>query len=183
MHTNIPDLQPKLLQNDLVKIRPLTKIDFEQLYAVAADPLIWELHPNHDRYKREVFQVYFDSAIASKSAFLILDKNTNELIGSTRYYDYDPKLSKIAIGYSFMARQYWGGQYNKAIKTLLLNHTFDFVKTVVFHIGSSNFRSQRATVKLGAVKTGEFDIDPITNIAANYEYEMQKQDWLVKSNE
>jgi RimJ/RimL family protein N-acetyltransferase len=175
--TDLPNLQPDILEDDLVKIVPLTDTDFERLFAIATDPLIWELHPETNRYKREVFQPFFDGAVASETAFLIFDKATNDLIGSTRYYDYDPEVSKMAIGYSFLSRKYWGGQYNRAIKTLLLNYAFGFVDTVLFHIGATNLRSQRATAKLGAKKIGEFRHDPITNIADNYEYEIRKEVW------
>ncbi len=56
------NLQPTL-ENEFVKIQPLQESDFERLYAVACDPLIWEQHPNKDRYKREVFENFFKGAI------------------------------------------------------------------------------------------------------------------------
>jgi RimJ/RimL family protein N-acetyltransferase len=74
-----------------------------------------------------------------------------------------------------LSRKYWGGQYNKAVKMLLLNYAFGFVEAVLFHIGANNFRSQNATVKLGAKKIREFNHDPITKIAANFEYELEKK--------
>ena len=51
----IINLQP-VLENEIIRLQPLQQDDFERLYAVASDPLIWEQHPNKDRYKREVFQ-------------------------------------------------------------------------------------------------------------------------------
>ena len=48
------NLQPTL-QNDLIILRPLRENDFEALYEVAKDPLIWEQHPSRERYKREVY--------------------------------------------------------------------------------------------------------------------------------
>jgi hypothetical protein len=82
------DLQPSL-ENESVKIQPLQSIDFEVLYSVASDPLIWEQHPNKDRYKREVFETFFKGAMESGAAFLVIDKKTNKVIGSSRYYDLD----------------------------------------------------------------------------------------------
>jgi hypothetical protein len=52
------DLQPSFNDN-LISVVPLKESDFENLYAVAADPLIWEQHPNPDRYKKQVFEVFF----------------------------------------------------------------------------------------------------------------------------
>ena len=90
------------LQNNFVKLEPLKETDFEKLYAVANDPLLWEQHPNKDRYKREVFEVFFKGAVESKGAYLIYDIKTNELIGSSRYYDLDKEKSSITIGLSLI---------------------------------------------------------------------------------
>jgi RimJ/RimL family protein N-acetyltransferase len=152
------NLQPIHLHNDLVQLTPLTADDFEELFAVASDPLIWEQHPNPDRYQRPVFLNYFDGAMASKGAFLINDALTGAAIGSSRFYDHKPDLQEIKIGYTFFSRECWGKPYNSNVKQLMLAHAFTFVERVVFHVGASNFRSQRAMEKLGAIKTGEEEV-------------------------
>src|SRR5215212_7131768 len=111
MTTATINWQPDNLEDNIVKLKPLSESDFEDLFEVASDPLIWEQHPSKDRYKREVFQTYFDGAISSKTAFLILDKSCDKIIGCTRYYDCKPENSSIAIGFTFLSRQYWGGLY------------------------------------------------------------------------
>jgi RimJ/RimL family protein N-acetyltransferase len=168
-------LQPQSLSDNLVELIPLAKDDFERLFLVASDPLIWEQHPSRDRYKREVFQKYFDGALESGGAFLVFDKSTNELIGSSRYYDLKP--SSVAIGYTFLARKYWGGNYNKAMKELMLNHAFQFVDSVVFHVGPDNIRSQKAVLKIGAKKTGEVELDYYGGKLLHFEYEIKKSTW------
>ena len=119
------DLQPTL-ENDLITIVPLQASDFEKLYAVASDPLVWEQHPNKDRYQRAIFENFFEGAMASKGAFLVLDNTTGEVIGSSRYYDLDLDNKSVFIGYTFLSRAYWGGQYNRALKKLMLDHAFNF---------------------------------------------------------
>jgi RimJ/RimL family protein N-acetyltransferase len=171
------NLQPTL-QDDLVQLRPLQEGDFEKLFAVASDPLLWEQHPIKDRYKREVFQIFFDGAVASKSAFLIYEKATGELMGSTRYYDYKPALSQIAIGFTFIARKYWGGKYNFAMKKLMMDYAFHHVDTILYHIGAGNIRSQKALLKLGGKKTREMDLDHNGEKILHYEYEISKTDWI-----
>jgi len=171
------DWQPYNLEDSIVKLVPLAASDFENLFAVASDPLIWEQHPAKDRYKKDVFQLYFDGAVSSGSAFLITDKLTGQVIGSTRYYDYKPEKSGIAIGFTFLARQYWGGLYNKSAKKLLLDYAFQFVDNVYFHIGPDNIRSQRAILKIGAVKINEVEIENNGQKSLHYEYLVQKQDW------
>ncbi|HEY1038580.1 MAG TPA: GNAT family N-acetyltransferase [Bacteroidia bacterium] len=152
------DLQPHL-QNEFVRIQALKPDDFEILYAVANDPLLWEQHPNRDRYKREVFENFFKGAIESKGAFLVFDNKTNKVIGSSRFYDLDVEKSCIAIGYTFISRDHWGSTYNHALKGLMVDHAFTFVNTVVFHIGAVNVRSQRAIEKFGAKKIGEIEME------------------------
>lgn len=147
--------QPHNLANSVVKLVPLTTNDFEALFAVASDPLIWEQHPASNRYQREIFQDFFDSAIESKGAFLIVNPETDAVIGSTRFYNYCEEESKIIIGYTFYAREYWGGTHNPACKKLMMEYAFRFVDTVTFEIAAVNIRSQRAIQKLGATKVSE----------------------------
>jgi len=147
------DLQSNL-RGELVELRPLTPRDWEQLFAVASDPLIWEQHPESDRYKEDVFRVFFREALESCGAFVVIDNATDQIIGSTRFYGYDAEKSEIEIGWTFLARKYWGGRYNAEMKRLLLNHAFKFVESVVFLVGEKNFRSQRAMEKIGAIKIG-----------------------------
>lgn len=149
------ELQPLHLKNELVELIPLQPAHFNELYQVAADPLIWEQHPNPDRYKKEVFDNYFKGAIASDGAFLIKNTVTGNAIGSSRFYDYVPEKSEIKIGYTFFSRDCWGKPFNKEVKTLMINYILKFVDNVIFHVGAENIRSQKAMEKLGAVKISE----------------------------
>jgi RimJ/RimL family protein N-acetyltransferase len=148
------ELQPKI-ENSWIKLEPLDPGDFEALYSVASDPLIWEQHPNKNRYEREVFTTFFRGAIESGGALRVIDNRTGTLIGSSRYYDLDAAQRIVAIGYTFIARKNWGGQYNRALKSLMLDHAFQFVDRVIFHVGAVNLRSRRAMEKLGGIHIGE----------------------------
>jgi N-acetyltransferase len=147
------DLQPHL-KGELLELRPLTPEDWDDLFAVASDALIWEQHPESDRFKEDVFRVFFREAMESGGAFVVIDKKTQEIIGSTRFYGYDPAKSEVEIGWTFLARKYWGGRYNAEMKRLLLDHAFQFVEAVVFLVGEKNFRSQKAMEKIGAIREG-----------------------------
>ena len=171
------ELQPTL-ENALVKLVPLKQEDFDILYQAASDPLIWEQHPDRFRYKKNVFEKYFEGAIKSGGAFLVVEKNSDEVIGSSRYYDFDKEKKSIAIGYTFLAKKYWGTTYNRAMKTLMLDHAFKFVDTVIFHIGAKNIRSQKAIEKLGVTKVGEIEINyPGEDERLNFIYEMDTNTW------
>jgi N-acetyltransferase len=147
------DFQPHL-KGDLVELRPLRREDWDDLFAVASDPLIWEQHPAHDRYQEDVFRVFFNEGLECGGGFAILNKETRQIIGSTRFYGYDAEKSEIEIGWTFLARRYWGGHYNREVKQLMLRHAFLFVETVVFKVGENNMRSRKALEKIGAVLSG-----------------------------
>jgi RimJ/RimL family protein N-acetyltransferase len=147
------ELQPTLV-GSLITLRPLREEDFPDLFAVSSDPLIWEQHPDWDRYKEDVFREFFRVAMASGGALVAIDNVDGRMIGSSRYFGYDPRHSEIEIGWTFLARAYWGGIYNGEMKQLMLSHAFRFVNRVVFLIGETNIRSQRAVEKIGGVRTG-----------------------------
>ena len=122
------------------------------MFAAAADPLIWEVHPVRERYREPVFREFFDSGLESGMAFAIVDRRTATIIGSSRYHDYRPELDELEIGWTFLARSHWGGSYNREIKQLMLAHAFQFVGKVIFMVGETNWRSQRAMEKIGGIR-------------------------------
>src|SRR5580765_3169783 len=127
------DLQP-VLKGELLELRPLRAEDWDDLYAVASDPLIWEQHPSNDRYKEEVFKEFFREAMESGGALIALDAKDGKVLGSSRFHGYDPEQSEIEIGWTFLARSHWGGRYNGEMKKLMLDHAFRFVNSVIFVI-------------------------------------------------
>lgn len=168
------NIQP-ILENGQVILYPLQENDFEALYAVAADPKIWEQHPNKDRWKREVFKTFFEGALQSKGAFKIVDKATGNVIGSTRIYDYNEQENSLFIGYTFYAVQYWGRGINHSVKAMMLEYLFQFVSKVYFHIGASNIRSQIAIGRIGAKKIAEQEVTYFGEAPRlNFVYEISK---------
>ena len=147
------DLQPTL-KGDLLELRPLRAEDFHDLHAVAADPLIWEQHPVRDRYREEVFREFFREALESGGTLIAIDARQGQVIGSSRFHGYDTGKSEIEIGWTFLARPYWGGVYNGEMKRLMIEHAFRFVNSVIFLVGPENLRSQRAVEKIGGVRVG-----------------------------
>ena len=144
------NLQPTL-SGPTLELRPLRADDFEALFAAASDPLIWEQHPDNLRYRRDVFQKnYFETALDSRGAFVILDRATREIIGSSRYWNYKPEESEIEVGWTFLTRQYWGGATNLELKRLMIGHALNYVERVVLVVGEHNLRSQKACEKIGA---------------------------------
>lgn len=134
-----------------ISLRPIRADDFEALYVAASDPLIWALHPDPQRYQKLIFKEnVFDPAVASNAAYVAFENTSGKLIGSSRFYEYDATKREIAIGYTFLSRDHWGGTTNSEMKALMLNHAFGSgIERVWFHVGKDNLRSRRAMEKIG----------------------------------
>ena len=89
-----------ILETHKVRLVPLQESDFERLYQVASDPLVWEQHPNKNRFQKDIFRNFFDGAMISEGAFIIIDKISNEVAGSTR----DRKSTRLNSSHEFVSR-------------------------------------------------------------------------------
>jgi RimJ/RimL family protein N-acetyltransferase len=147
------DRQPTLM-GPLLQLRPLRPADWSGLFAVASDPLIWLQHPDSDRYKEDVFRQFFADALSSGGALVAMERASGQIVGSSRYHDFDVEARVVEIGWSFLARRCWGGAYNGEMKRLMLEHAFKTVERVLFVVGPANRRSRRAVEKIGGVYVG-----------------------------
>ncbi|UZK68540.1 GNAT family N-acetyltransferase [Sphingomonas sp. S1-29] len=139
-----------------IELRPTTAADWPALYAVAADPQLWAIHPAHDRWQEPVFRAYFDDALAQPGALTVRERATGRVIGASRFRP-APAYAGIEIGWTFIARDHWGGTTNAEMKRLMLDHLFGFAPRAVFIVGEGNLRSRRALEKIGARATGEVE--------------------------
>ena len=142
------------LRGPLLDLRLLREFDYEPLRVVASDPLIWEQHPDKSRCQPDGFRRFFDQALDSGGALLATKASSLEVIGSSRFHGYNEASDEVEIGWTFLARPYWGGTYNRELKRLMLEHAFRFVCRVVFLIAPTNHRSRGAALKIGATRAG-----------------------------
>jgi len=148
------DRQP-VLEGEHIRLRPLRADDWDALFAVASDPLIWAQHPAHDRWREPVFRAFFDDALAGGGALVAIDAQTQAVIGSSRFQGLDAANGgSVEIGWTFLARSHWGGTYNHEMKRLMLAHALASVAECRFLVGETNIRSRRALEKIGARLTG-----------------------------
>lgn len=155
----VVDWQP-VLEGDRLLLRPLRPDDWDALFAVASDPLIWDVHPQHDRWQEPVFRAFFADALEQGGAVLVIDKASGAVIGSSRWQGHDPEGSSVEIGWTFLARSHWGGSCNRELKRLMLAHALRFVERVHFRVGEGNSRSRRAMEKIGGRLTEQSDVVP-----------------------
>ena len=148
------DRQP-ILAGERLLLRPLAARDWAALYGVASDPLIWAVHPAHDRWQEPVFRTFFDDALAKGGALAVIDVASGAMIGSSRFQNHHPAHGgSVEIGWTFLARSHWGGEANREMKRLMIGHALRFVERVLFVVGAQNLRSRRAMEKIGGRLNG-----------------------------
>jgi RimJ/RimL family protein N-acetyltransferase len=147
------------LEGERLLLRPLRPDDWDALFAVASDPLIWEVHPAQDRWQEAVFRAFFDDALAKGGALAVIDRESGAVVGSSRFQGHDPDHGgSVEIGWTFLARSHWGGRYNAELKRLMLAHAFASVERVEFRVGEANWRSRGAMEKIGGRLTGRVEV-------------------------
>ena len=153
------DRQPTLETERLV-IRPLAEDDREAVFAVASDPMVWEQHPIHDRWRGEVFDAFFDEGLASGGSFAVLRKSDNRIVGHTRYgkVEAEEEGGVVEIGWTFLAPMCWGKGLNPEMKRAMLAHAFGEVAAVEFRVGDTNYRSRNALEAIGAERTDRYEL-------------------------
>jgi N-acetyltransferase len=162
------NFQPTL-HGDLVSMRPMQREDWEALFAAASDPLIWEHHPVRNRYQEIVFRQFVEEAFADQGGLVALDKDTRKIIGFSRYSAHYVERAEIEIGWTFLARAYWGGAHNRDMKRIMLAHALASYDYVLFRVGEHNVRSRGAMEKIGgqlidrqqSIKIGDRDINHV----------------------
>ena len=90
-------------------------------------------------------------ALPTTLGVFISERDTRAVVGSTRYYGFNEATRSVHIGFTFIARKYWGTSVNREIKDVMLERAFKLCDSVLFDIGPENMRSIAAVEKLGGV--------------------------------
>ncbi len=167
-----------MLVGDRVEIRPTGPDDWNAHWAIASDPLMWEVHPAWDRFKEPVFRAYFDANLASGGSLTTIERATGRVVGASRFWEVDPGTRSVEIGASYVARTHWRSGINREVKRLMIGHALRTLDSVNFRIGAGNVRSRRAIEKIGARLTGRTDISVMAGVPTEHViYEITRDDF------
>ena len=151
-----------ILENEKVLLVPFEDLGNVELKEIIFDDEIWKYMGMYVRNDQD-FENYIQNTLKQKAAgicypFLIIDKATNKVAGSTRYGYLNHASQKCEIGWTWYGKDFQGTGLNKACKYELLNFGFENIqfKRIQFSADLENLRSQRAIEKLGAIKEGVF---------------------------
>lgn len=160
---------PVILQGTNINLVPLEEKHLEELYTAAADKELWALIPT-DCSERDTFYKTYEFAISERTAgnqypFVIIHKDTNKIIGSTRLFEIYPADKKLEIGWTWITKDHWGTTINLECKLLLLTYCFETLKTnrVQLKTKDTNFRSRKAIEKIGGIFEGILRKDKIVS--------------------
>ncbi len=149
-----------VLENDWVRLEPLKATHFELLLPVAMNKALWEF-TTAKIFTETDFKKYFDTAMEEKRLqksypFALFDKQQNQYAGCTRYGNIEFKHKKMEIGWTWIDPKLQGTGFNKHCKFLLLHFGFEtlLLNRVELKTSSLNLKSQKAMLKIGAVKEG-----------------------------
>ncbi|MBC6608239.1 GNAT family N-acetyltransferase [Hymenobacter sp. BT188] len=152
--------QDIILENNRAQLRPLTAHDFEGLQPVAFDPDLWQftLTRGDDRIS---LAAYIAAAVQGREKeqrypFVLIDKQTNQVAGSTSYYNIYPDDARLSIGYTWVGTDFQRSGLNRAAKHLLFRHAFDVLgcERVELETDAHNLKSQSAMRRMGATEEG-----------------------------
>jgi N-acetyltransferase len=151
---------PIRLQDAHVVLEPLSLDHVPALEAAAADGELWNLTvtsvPPPGQARDYVEKALQGQAEGHMLPFAVRETGSGDIVGSTRYYEIDAALPRLAIGYTWYAKRWQKSHLNTACKRLLLEHAFETLGcvAVAFHTDERNEDSQRAIERLGAQREG-----------------------------
>lgn len=147
--------QIQSLNSQSVCLKPLHKNHLESLKSIAEDRSIWQHYiievSNRDNFDKEFEDAFIQREKQNQFPFVIFDKQRNEIIGSTRFLDIQPRHRKLEIGWTWLIPEYWGTSINAECKLLLLTFCFETLNLirVQFKTDENNIRSRKAIEKIG----------------------------------
>lgn len=175
-----------ILENERAKLTPLESADLDQLAVVAYEPSIWQLGMNNIKEEADLKE-YIDIALHERTSklsypFLIFDKQSDSVAGSTRYGNISFPHKRLEIGWTWIHPNHQGTGLNKACKFLLLQFAFETLRfnRVELKTDVLNQQSQKAMRKIGAKEEGIFRSHSITSggrIRDSIFFSIIKEEW------
>ncbi len=150
-----------ILENERVLLRPLMLSDRSLLaHYVNEEPDLWQYSLAAITNTKDLDK-YIQAAIEAREnktsyAFIVFDKQLNDYVGCTRFYDMQIAFQTTQIGYTWYSKKCWGTKLNENCKFLLLQFAFDQMdfERVEFRADNTNKRSIAAMQKIGCTVEG-----------------------------
>ncbi|MEM7551968.1 MAG: GNAT family protein [Bacteroidota bacterium] len=153
-------LEPVVLSGSNVDLIPLEKSHKDQLLEAASDGELWNLWytsvPSKDKVEDYIHAALDEQKAGTSLPFVVVDKGSGKIIGSTRYCNVSSANKRVEIGYTWYSKSFQRTGVNTECKLLLLSHAFETLEViaVAFMTNWHNHRSRNAILRLGAKQDG-----------------------------
>lgn len=153
-------IEPIILEGRQVRLEPLAAEHLDALCEVGLDGSLWELSPSK-MDGLDAMAAYVQSALSDQQKgialpFVTIEKNSNKIIGSTRFGNIDVANRKVEIGWTWIEPEWQRTYVNTEAKLLMLTHAFEVWKCVRVELKTDalNERSRNAILRIGAKQEG-----------------------------
>ncbi len=146
---------PLTLEGEKVILVPLSEMYFDELIDSCRHKIIWTYMPvkanDADGLRKELTEALLEREKGTQCPFVVIEKTTNKVIGSTRFLKLTEEHRNLEIGWTWYLPEYWRKGYNEECKLLLLTYCFEILKTIRVQIIASdkNLRSRKAIERIG----------------------------------
>ena len=153
-------ISPVTLEANIVRLEPLLRAHADELLSAAADGELWNSTVTVVPSSATI-TAYLDAALNAQAegrelAFVIVQKSSGLIVGSTRFYNIDQENRNVEIGYTWLAATAQRTRVNTEAKLLLLTHAFEFWRCIRVCLITDvlNVQSQNAILRIGARQEG-----------------------------
>jgi len=154
-------LSPITLENDLIKLVPMNLSHLEGFRLAGNFEQVWQWMPMNRCKNETIARSWMNEAIDAMAkkeqvAFVIFDKKSNTLVGSTRLFRFNENDLTLEIGYTFITPEFQRSYVNSQTKFLLLSYVFEQLKLnrVEFCAHEKNQKSRAAIARIGGTFEG-----------------------------
>lgn len=150
------ELEPLILENQSILLRPMMKQDFSLLMKLTGDPLLWEYF-TYDLSQLEEFGKWAEPGFTGERVqFTVVDKSSQELIGSTAFGNFSARDRRIEIGWTWIGKNFQGKGYNQQMKFLMLEYAFEKMELMRVEIKTDvlNIPARKALMRMGIKEEG-----------------------------
>ena len=156
------EIKQVTLEGKYILLSPPSIKDLDGLSYAAKDGEIWNnsyaLFPTPNEMPKYLQDLQKEEQQQKKTIlpFIIIHKQSNKIVGTTRYLNIDYDNYRLEIGHTWIAQSYRRTAVNTESKLLMLQHAFEKLNCIAVEIRTDvlNTVSRKAIERLGAKQEG-----------------------------
>jgi RimJ/RimL family protein N-acetyltransferase len=153
-------IEPVTLTGTKIVLEPLSPEHKDGLIEAVKDGELWKLWYTFisppEKMEEYITKALNNREKAGEMPFVVREKESGKIIGSTRYMNVDNHNHRVEIGSTWYANSYQRTAVNTECKYLLLSHAFEKLDAIAVELRTHwhNHKSRAAIARLGAKQDG-----------------------------